>query len=314
MSGRGFFSWVLLLLSLCLLGPSYAGQQTLADERVVVRFDDPLLNAAKEVLRVFPNIRAELERDLGRATAFRPEVILIKDSVSFRKTAGNDLVTAFAIPQKNLMVIDYARMHVHPFTLGTTLKHELCHLELHHHISDGRLPRWLDEGICQWVTGGLAEIMTDGSRSVLREATLSGRIIGIEGLAQRFPAGGRDLLLAYEESKSIIEYIEKEFGASGIRGIVKHMAEGDHAEDAVRKSLMISLDELEERWRSSLVEETSWFSYVGDNIYEILFLFAALLTLCGFVRMLNRKRAYKDEDEEPWEEDEGQKDDIRDNT
>ena len=305
MSGRGFFSCALLLLSLCLIGPSYAGQQTLADERVVVRFDDPLLNAAKAVLRVFPDIRAELERDLGRATAFRPEVILIKDSVSFRKTAGNDLVTAFAIPQKNLMVIDYARMHVHPFTLGTTLKHELCHLELHHHISDGRLPRWLDEGICQWVTGGLAEIMTDGSRSVLREATLSGRIIGIEGLAERFPAGGRDLLLAYEESKSIIEYIEKEFGASGIRGIVKHMAEGDHAEDAVRKSLMISLDELEERWRSSLVEETSWFSYVGDNIYEILFLFAALLTLCGFVRMLNRKRAYKDEDEEPWEEEEG---------
>jgi len=305
MSGKGIVSCALLFLSLLLIRPSYAGQQTLADERVVVRFDDPLLNAAKEVLRVFPNIRAELERDLGRATASRPEVILIKDSVSFRKTAGNDLVTAFAIPQKNLMVIDYARMHVHPFTLGTTLKHELCHLELHHHISDGRLPRWLDEGICQWVTGGLAEIMTDGSRSVLREATLSGRIIGIEGLAQRFPAGGRDLLLAYEESKSIIEYIEKEFGASGIRGIVKHMAEGDHAEDAVRKSLMISLDELEERWRSSLVEETSWFSYVGDNIYEILFLFAALLTLCGFVRMLNRKRAYKDEDEEPWEEEEG---------
>jgi hypothetical protein len=305
MSGRGIVSCVLLFLSVWLTGPSYAGQQTLAEERVVVRFDEQLLNAAKEVIRVFPGIRAELERDLGWATAFRPEVILIKDSVSFRKAAENDLVTAFAIPQKNLVVIDYARMHVHPFTLGTTLKHELCHLELHHHISDGKLPRWLDEGICQWVTGGGAEIMTDGSRSVLREATLSGRIIGIRGLAERFPAGGRDLLLAYEESRSIIEYIEKEYGASGIRGIVKHMAEGDHPEDAVRKGLMISLDELEERWRSSLVEKTSWFSYIGDNIYEVLFLFAALMTLYGFVKMLNRKRAYKDQDEEPWEEDDG---------
>jgi len=306
MSGRRIVSYALLFLAALLNSPSYAGQQTLADEMVVVRFDEPLLSAAREVIRIYPGIRAELERELGFSTVFRPEVILMKDSASFRKTAESDLVTAFALPQKNLMVIDYARMHTHPFTLGTTLKHELCHLELHYHIRDRKLPRWFDEGICQWATGGLAEIMTDGNRSVLRDATLSSRIIGIRRLSELFAGGGRDLLLAYEESKSIIEYIEKEFGATGIRGIVKHMAEGDQLEDAVQKSLMISLDQLEERWRSSLVEKTSWFSYVGDNIYEILFLFGALLTLFGFVRMLNRKRAYKDEDEEPWDDDGGE--------
>ena len=304
MSERRILSYVLLFLSALLINPSYAGQQTLADERVVVRFDEQLLNAAREVIRIYPGISAELERELGWATAIRPEVILMKDSVSFRKTAESDLVTAFALPEKNLVVIDYARMHAYPFTLETTLKHELCHLELHHHIRDVRLPRWLNEGICQWVTGGFAEIMTDGNRAVLRDATLSDRIIGIRGLAERFPAGGRDLLLAYEESKSIIEYIEKEFGASGIRAMVNHMAEGTHPEDAVQKSLMISLDELEGRWRSSLGEKTSWFSYVGDNIYEFLFLFAALMTLFGFIRMMNRRRAYKDEDDEPWEEEE----------
>lgn len=304
MSERRILSYVVLFFSVLLINPSYAGQQTLADERVVVRFDEPLLNAAREIMRIYPGIRAELERDLGWAAAIRPEVILLKDSVSFRKSAESDLITALALPEKNLVLIDYARMHVTPFTLEATLKHELCHLELHHHVRGVSLPRWLNEGICQWVTGGFAEIMTDKSRSALRDATLSNRIIGIRGLSERFPAGERDLLLAYEESKSIIEYIVKEFGASGIRAIVNHMAAGIHPEDAVQKSLMISLDELERRWRSSLGKKTSWFSYVGDNIYEILFLIAALMTLSGFILMRNRRRAYKDEDDEPWEEEE----------
>jgi hypothetical protein len=76
------------------------------------------------------------------------------------------------------------------------------------------------------------------------------------------------------------------------------MSRGDALEEAVRKSLLISLDELEKRWRSSLAEKTWWLSYLGDNLYEILFLFAALITVYGFLRILKKKREYKDEDEE----------------
>jgi hypothetical protein len=140
--------------------------------------------------------------------------------------------------------------------------------------------------------------MTAGNRSTLRDAALSHRLISFEGLAERFPVDGKDLLLAYEESKSIVEYIKKEFGVSGVRGILGHMSQGEDLENAVRKSLLISPDELEKRWSSSIVERTFWVSYIGDNIYEILFLFAALITVYGFFLMLKRKREYKDEEEE----------------
>jgi len=216
MTIRGIFSSVLFILAALLPGPSYAGENTLANERVIVRFDGPLHNPAGEVLRVYPLIQEELLKNLGWKTAFRPEVVLVKDSVSFRRISGSDLVTAIAIPQKDRIVIDYSKMNVRPFTLEATLKHELCHLELHHHIPGGKLPRWLDEGTCQWVTGGLAEIMTYGNRSTLRAATLSGRLISVERLSESFPVDGKDLILAYEESLSIVEYIEKEFGASGV--------------------------------------------------------------------------------------------------
>ena len=297
MSRRIFFSSVIFFLLALLIGSSYGERHTLVDRTVTVSFDDPLQNAAMEVLRMYPVIRAELLKDLEWSTDFHPEIVLIKDSAIFRRAVGSDLVNAVAIPQKDLIVIDYSKMNVHPFTLATTLKHELCHLELHHHIARRTVPRWLDEGICQWVTGGFAEIMTEGNHSILREAALSNRLISFEGLAERFPHEGRDFLLAYEESKSIVEYIESEFGVLGVRSILKYMSQDDNLENAVQKSLLISLDELEKRWRLSITEKTLWFSYISDNLYEILFLFAALITIYGFFRTLKKKREYKEEDE-----------------
>lgn len=285
-------------------GISFAERQILENDSVIVSFDAPLQNAASEVLQIYPIVRSELTKDLGWRTEFRPKIVMIKDSASFRKVVNSDLVMAYAIAPEDLIVIDYSRMNVYPFTLRTTLKHELCHLELHYHIASKNLPRWFDEGVCQWVTGGLAEIMAVGNRSMLREAALAHRLISFEGLAERFPADGRELLLAYEESKSIVEYIIKEFGVSAVRGILENMSRGENLENAVHKSLSLSLDELEERWRSFIEGKTSWVSYIGDNIYEVLFLFGALITVYGFFIFLKRKKEYRDEDEEE-EGDEG---------
>lgn len=304
MTGRKIFSSILLILAVLLSGLSYAGEDTRADERVIVRFDSPLYNPAGEVLRVYPLVREELLKVLGWKTAFRPEIVLVKDSASFRKVSESDLVSAIAIPLKNRIVIDYSKMNISPFTLEATLKHELCHLELHHHIPGERLPRWLDEGICQWVTGGLSEIITYGNRSTLRAATLSNGLISVERLSESFPADGKDLILAYEESRSVVEYIEKEFGASGVLSILDHMGSGDSVEIAVQKSLSIPLGELEKRWRSSLVRKTLWLSYISDNLYEMLFLFSALIAICGFFVILKKKRAYRDEEEDDRGEDE----------
>ncbi len=289
---------MILFLMLLLAGRSYAERHTIEDQRVIVRFDDPFQTSATEVLKSYPGILEELLRDLGWGTDSRPEIILVKDSASFKTVAGSDLVTALAVPQNNLIVMDASRMNAYPFTLRVTLKHEMCHLQLHHHIARENLPRWFDEGICQWVSGGLSEIMADGNRSVLREALLSNSLISIDQLTGNFPSDGRAMVLAYEESKSIVEYIQREFGVSGVRRILEHLSSGDNLEDAVRKSLSISLDELEKRWRSSLSGKTLWVSFIVDNLYEILFLFAAVITIYGFIVILSRKRKFKDEDED----------------
>jgi hypothetical protein len=285
----------LLLIALLLPLPLYAENiSAIQSNEVIVLFEDPLRNSANAVLKIYPIVKTELENTLGWKLNFRPEIHLIRDRQDFRKIIDSNLTVAFAVPQKYLIVIDNSRMHTKPFTLETTLKHELCHLLLNNYIKKENLPRWLNEGVCQWTSGGIAEIITD--RKNLTKAYLSKRMISINSL-QKFPHDEKSMLLAYEESKSLIEYIVDEFGRQKLLDILDYLREGLSPDEAVRKSLSISIYELETKWHAYLKRRITWLTYLSNNIHTILFLFAALITVAGFIRVLRRKRAYRDEED-----------------
>lgn len=292
-------SFFLFVLFIILFQPVYAEQTGIIQtNEVIVVFEEPLRSAAKEVTEIYAGLKVELEETLIWRLNFRPKVLLIKNRKTFERMTGSKFYVAFAIPQKKLVVIDYSKMNTHPFTLGTTLKHELCHLLLHHHIRRDNLPKWLDEGIAQWVSDCIAEIIMDTKQSVLKEATLSGNYISINGLTESFPEDKKSLLLAYEESKSFVEYINSKFGRNGILNILKYLKDGYEVDVAILKGLSIPLDELESRWHSHLRKRTTWFTYLTTNLYGILFFLAALITICGFIRLLIKKRRYKDEEDD----------------
>lgn len=134
----------LILFTTCL----YAGDlHVLEEKHVTVAFDPSLRSAAKEVADMYPQLKAALERHIGWELNLIPSVVLIKDRKVFQRMAESPLTVAFAVPARNLVVIDHTRMLVRPFSLENTLKHELCHLLLHHHIRGHDFPRWLDEGV-----------------------------------------------------------------------------------------------------------------------------------------------------------------------
>ena len=212
--------------------------------------------------------------------------------------AGSSYIVAFAMPHKNLMVIDYSKMRTHPFSIEVTLKHELCHLLLNHYINREKLPKWLNEGIAQWVSGGIGELIMSENRSLLDGAILSGKYINIRALQKRFPRDRKSLILAYEESKSLVEYIISKHGNDGILMILKHLKDGDEPDVAILKSLSISIDELEKGWYTYHKKRISWFTYLTNNLYGILFFLSALILIYGFIRRLMQKRAYERYEEE----------------
>ena len=286
----------LLLTVRCL----YAGEvHVLEQSDVLVLYEAQLGSAAGEVAAIYPASKAALEGVFGWDLVFRPTVLLIKSRERFRRMAESPLSVAFAVPGKNLIVIDYTRMNIHPFSLGNTLKHELCHLLLHNHIREPPLPRWLDEGACQWVSDGIGDILFDQKRSLLNKAAFRGRFIPLQELKETFPRHKESLLLSYEESKSFIAHIVARSGKEGLLKVLSRMKGGEDVEVAILKVLSTPLNKLEKEWQQSLKKKATWFTYLSYHLYEILFSLMAFMAIAAFIKIVLRKRAYiKEEDDE----------------
>jgi hypothetical protein len=270
----------------------------LEGEGVRVLFEKPLQQTAAETVRLYPSIKEDLEVLFGWKIAFAPTVMLFHDHNRFRMTVDSDLVVAYAIPGKNLILIDYSTMQTDPFKMEAVFKHELCHLLLHRYMPNERLPKWLDEGIAQWVSGGLADVLMNLNKSELNRAMLSHHYIPIRTLTERFPKDGPLLMLAYEESRSLVEYIIDVYEVKGLLHILDRLQNGDGIDSAVQQSLSISFEELEQTWHEGLKSRMAWFLLVSNNLYEILFFVASLALIIGFVRILLKKRAYSSDKED----------------
>jgi hypothetical protein len=292
---------VLLLVFFLLITPlpmlHAENREIIQTDQLSVLFEKPLRIAAKEIVHIYPPLKTQLENTLEWTIEFKPTIVLVNDSGKFQEMTGNSLIVAYALPQKNLIVIDYSKMNTKPFSLGPIIKHELCHLLLHHKIRKVILPRWLDEGVSQWASDGLAEIIMSSKGAILDGAVLSNRLLSLRRLDKRFPQDEKSLLLAYEESKSVVEFITKEFGRKGLLDLLKNMEDGDEVDVAILKSLSIPPDELQRKWQTHLKKRTTWFTYLASNLYGILFFLAALITVAGFVRVIIKKRRYEDEDD-----------------
>ena len=297
METKALFLFTALIL--IFTRPLHAGEiRVLRDENLTVLFEPPLRSAAKKIARIYPGIKADLESIFGWDLDLRPSVLLIKDRRDFQGMAESPLTVAFAVPQKKLIVIDVSRMNISPFTIENTLKHELCHLLLHHHIRGHIFPRWLDEGVCQWVSDGIGDIIMDQKGSLLNRAALRGTFIRLDSLHQGFPRDKESLLLAYEESKGFVAHIISRFGKEGILRALEYMKKGEVADVAFTKALSTSLEKLEQEWHHALRRKMTWFTYLSYHLYEIIFALLALITIYAFIRIMMKKRAYMTEERE----------------
>ena len=273
---------------------------TLDNTDFTVHYEKPLKAIVPKVLTAYPLARTALKRKLGFDLEFKPAIYLIHtDHVFNRMAGGNSLVKAFAVSNKDQIYIDYSKMESTPFDLELTLTHELCHLMLHDYVKPHHLPRWLNEGISQWVSGGISDIINYDGKKLLKEAVLSGNYLRLDDMKVNFPGGEGRFKLSYEESKSIVEYIDGKYGTVKLLLILENLRNGDNIDEAVFNSLSVDVSRLENDWHNHLRRKYTWYSYFADNIIWILFSGAALLTVIGYIRLrIRMKTHFKDEEEE----------------
>jgi hypothetical protein len=105
-------------------------------------------------------------------------------------------------------------------------------------------------------------------------------------------------MLAYEQSKSVVNYIERQHGKTAILDLLDHLRNDESMETAAIKSLGVSIEKLENDWRAHLESTPGWLVFLADNLYGILFFLAALLTIFGFIRRMRMMRRKMWENEE----------------
>jgi hypothetical protein len=282
----------------CLLSFSGFPGAGASNEELVVVGEKRLDIQAQHLRESYPEIRANIENSLGWKLLSPPTVLLIADREIFEKMSGSPLISAFAIPSRHSIVIHLSSATSEAYVLHETFEHELCHLLLHDHIKDGLLPKWLDEGICQWVSGSLGEILA-GMGTAASGIKLLPHPIPLQQLTVSFPGERGSLIQAYQESRLFVEYLVAQYGKGCLLDVLKHLKEGAPIDQAFSQAFPKSLPSLEEEWLKGLGSRSLWLLWVSEYLYEILFVFGALLTVVAFIRVMIRKRNY-----DPGEEDE----------
>jgi hypothetical protein len=253
---------------------------------------------AEYLRQVYPEVRANMENALGWKLLAAPRLVLLGDRDVFERMSGSPFISAFAVPSRHSIVIHLPLGASESYVLRETFEHELCHLFLHEHIKEALLPKWLDEGICQWISGSFGEIL-EGRRIAPININLSRHPIPLQQLSMSFPKDKDSLIQAYMESRLFVDFLVARYGKEAFLGILQRMKEGKPIDRAFHEALSQSLETLEKEWLEGLRGRSAWLLWISQYLYELLFFLCALLTMLAYLRVMFRKKGY-----DPAEEDE----------
>ena len=267
------------------------------NEDLVIRGEADLEAQAEYLGQFYPKARAGIENILDLQLLLKPTVLLIKDREFFERLSGSPFFSAFAVPSEHLIVVHISPITSKPGILNDTFKHELGHLLLHYHIREQILPKWLDEGICQWISGTVGEVLIGGGVTISR-VDMAYRLIPLRQLTVTFPEDKDLLILAYKESHNFVGYVTTHYGTDSLRDILKYLKGGDDIDLAVSKALSKPLQDVQEEWIDDMKRRSEWLIWGSQHLYEILFFTAAVLTIMATIRLKLRRRQYKEEEDD----------------
>lgn len=193
-----------------------------------------------------------IEKDLGinRYGNFwtwknRCKIILFESQKEYQTATGN--------PSWSGGSADYINRVIYSFPwannfLESLLPHELTHIMLHEYLGKSHLSLWIDEGIAQY------EEHKKNSDSYIKDMIKQGIIFNITDLnnisaLEQYTK--EKVILFYEQSRSIISFMIKEYGNRRFAEFIRGLRAGKTIEESLRftyEGTIDTLENLEKRW------------------------------------------------------------------
>lgn len=238
-----------------------------------------------------------IAQDLGIGAGPAMHIVLADDEQAFvelQPGAPPDWADGTAWPQHRQIFLKSPRIRIGTASpLEQVLDHEITHVLLGQAFGPRPVPRWLQEGLAQWVA---KEIGPETTRR-LSEGLL-GELLTLQELTGRFPRDAVRANLAYAQSADLIAFVVQEYGAESIPVLVQEMAKGKHHNAAFRVATGEDADTIDQKWRARLESSPLWLSSVATDTF--FFGLGAPLTVAAFwmARRRNRKTYEKWEAED----------------
>jgi len=229
----------------------------------------------------------------------KPIVIFIYSSEeelqSTLASVGQTRVGGHADPRLGSIVVSLPPGVDQSLEIQRLIPHEITHILLYRFMGNEYqyLPAWFNEGLASQTEAfshpdyDLALEKAEGERG----------LIPFAHLCIAFPVDTDLALLSYAQSNSLLDYIQREYGVTGIQAMIFAYDQGVSCERGVEVALGITLEELENDWKLDVFSRGRYLTY-------IFVLSGFLLLLLIFLGVFIFGKFQGSEIEQEWDENE----------
>ncbi len=269
------------------LPDGYAENET---EHYLFTFPQRGKTRADAIMAQAESIRAQLVAEIGVDPPGKTRVYLAANGKDFQtmQPGGRrvpDWVAGIAYTRLNVVLLRQAGSQGQAIDLMETFRHEMSHIILRNVVGDNPMPKWFVEGLAQWQARQF-----ELERALrLSKALISGRLMPMDDLTQRFPSNPMDVHLAYDQSFEFVNYMVGEFGEEKFHRFFKRLGKGEAFASALEETYGKTQNEIEIKWLSSLKMNYNWIPLImsGTTVWTV----ASILFLMGyFKRRRDRKK------------------------
>ncbi len=196
---------------------------------------------------------------------------------------SEEWIGGVAIPEYRLVLAGIAPGIGARAELERILSHEVLHLVIAQATDNpfAAPPAWLDEGLAT-----LYQTAEDPRlEAALERARRTGTLPSVRALGGGFGTDPEQALVGYAASRSIMEFIQVTYGDEGVRRLLAAYREGVTDDQALERSLGLTVDELDRAWKAWLATRAA-----GSNPSPSLVPVTVVL-LAGLVLLARRRRA-----------------------
>lgn len=273
--------------------------QELIEEPFNIYWYEGEIILAQEVLDAAVSGLDQVLELLQQPAENKPIVIFIYSSEeelqSTLASVGQTWVGGHADPALGSIVVSLPPGVDQSLEIQRLIPHEITHILLYRFMGNEYqyLPAWFNEGLASQMEA----FSHPDYDLVLEKAEGERGLIPFAHLCIAFPVDSDLALLSYAQSDSLLDYIQREYGVTGIQAMIFAYDQGVSCERGVEVALGITLEELENDWKQDVFSRGRYLTY-------IFVLSGFLLLILIFLGVFIFSKFQGSEIEQEWDENE----------